>query len=159
MGLEVALPVPPPNHSSPLAPKTRQESVPSTSHETCVVEFVGTIEGLMNKLPLASAGRPQATAPPTQANQTWETLCALAPCYGLAWAVEESLGPGESVTLTSTPDSYWGPNTVWPGAFAAGTSDLYLYVDSYSTGGEASGAVAESDEGNNRAERHWGAGE
>jgi uncharacterized repeat protein (TIGR01451 family) len=95
------------------------------------------------------------SSPPAQANQTWESLCALTPCYGLAWGVEATLAPGESVTLTSTPGSYWAPNTVWPGSFAPGTSDLYLYVDSYSTGGEASGAVPESEEGNNRTELHF----
>jgi hypothetical protein len=92
--------------------------------------------------------------PPTQANQAWDALCALSPCYGLAWQVAATLQAGQSLTLTSTPGSYWAPNTIWPGYFAGGTADLYLYVDSYSTGGSPAGAVLESDETNNRAERH-----
>jgi hypothetical protein len=44
-------------------------------------------------------------------------------------------------------------NSVWPGWFAAGTSDLYAYADSFNPG-VAAGAVAESSETNNRAELH-----
>ena len=40
--------------------------------------------------------------------------------------------------------------TVWPGFFASGTTDLYIYADSWNPG-VASGAVIESNEGNNRA--------
>ena len=61
------------------------------------------------------------------------------------------LAPGQSVTLSSLslPVGY----SIWPGYFAAGTSDLYAYADSYNPG-VASGAIAESDESNNRAELH-----
>jgi hypothetical protein len=94
------------------------------------------------------------SSPPTQGNQPWDTLCSLSPCYGLAWRVDSTLSPGESLTLTSTADSYWVPNTIWPGYFAGGTSDLYLFVDSFSNPSSPSGAVLELDEGNNRAELH-----
>lgn len=42
---------------------------------------------------------------------------------------------------------------MWPGWLAIGTSDLYLYVDSYDLAAP-SGAADESDENNNRAELH-----
>jgi hypothetical protein len=84
--------------------------------------------------------------PPTRANQLWNEHCTLSPCYGLAWYVEE-LAPGARVTLTSKtlPAGY----SVWPGGFAAGTTDLYAYADSYNPG-VAAGTVVESDETNNQ---------
>ncbi len=91
---------------------------------------------------------------PTAANQLWNERCGLLPCYGVAWHVTQPLAPGASVTLTSTPASYVGDNTIWPGHFAAGTTDLYVYVDSYSDDGGAGGQVLELSEANNRAELH-----
>ena len=96
--------------------------------------------------------------PPTSPNIPWNETCSLEPCYGIAWFVENDIAPGESLTLTSTSDSYFQPNTIWPGYFASGTTDLYLYVDSWnrdtSTGnGSPYGAVRESDETNNRSEQ------
>ena len=64
------------------------------------------------------------------------------------------MAPGQSVTLSSAPGSFYGPNSNWPGHFASGTSDLYLFVDSYDPGGSPAGLVVETNEGNNRAERH-----
>jgi MBG domain/CARDB len=93
------------------------------------------------------------STPPTDTNQRWDTLCSSRPCYGIAWYVRQTIEPGQSITLTSTPDSYYGPNTIWRGAFAEGTKDLYLYVDSWNPG-VATGAVDELDETNNRAEYH-----
>jgi len=91
------------------------------------------------------------SSPPTAANQIWSTRCALTPCFGMAWEVVSGLAPGQSITLSSLslPAGY----SIWPGYFAAGSSDLYAYADSYKPG-VASGAVAESDETNNRAELH-----
>jgi len=94
------------------------------------------------------------SSPPTQANQTWDTRCGMTSCYGIAWYVTQTLAPGESIVLTSTPDSYEAVYTRWPGWFASGTTDLYLYVDTYSDDGSSSGAVLESNETNNRAEWH-----
>jgi hypothetical protein len=87
------------------------------------------------------------SSPPTTANQIWNTRCALTPCFGMAWEVAGGLAPGQSITLSSLslPLGY----SVWPGSFAAGSSDLYAYADSYNPGVVA-GAVAESDEGNNQ---------
>ncbi|MEM7346282.1 MAG: CARDB domain-containing protein [Chloroflexota bacterium] len=90
------------------------------------------------------------TAPPIAANTLWNHTCGLTPCYGLAWGVANGLAPGQTLTLTSTPDSYSTLDTVWPGSFAAGTSDLHLYVDSWNPG-IATGAVIESNEYNNSA--------
>lgn len=90
---------------------------------------------------------------PAPSGQTWNKLCTLSPCYGIAWFVEQPLHPGESVTLTSTPGSYSIPYTYWPGSFAAGTSDLYLLVDSWNPN-TSTGAIPESDESNNLAELH-----
>jgi len=87
------------------------------------------------------------SSPPTVANVTWHQRCGMKPCFGLAWQVPDGLRAGESVTLTSTqfPPGY----SIWPGWFAAGTTDLYLYVDSYNPP-FAYGAVPESSEGNNQ---------
>jgi hypothetical protein len=85
--------------------------------------------------------------PPTTATQLWHEHCALTPCHGLAWYVEE-LAPGAHATLTSRqfPVGY----SIWPGWLAAGTTDLYAYVDTYNPG-VAAGIVLESDEANNQA--------
>jgi len=93
------------------------------------------------------------SVPPTDTNQPWNKRCGLNPCYGIAWYISGTVEPGQSITLTSTPDSYRAPNTRWAGMFAKGTSDLYLYVDSWNPG-VTIGAVAEIDETNNRAEYH-----
>ena len=55
--------------------------------------------------------------------------------------------PGARITLTSK--ALLAGYSVWPGFFAAGTTDLYVYADSYSPGVMA-GAVAESEEANNQ---------
>jgi hypothetical protein len=91
------------------------------------------------------------SAPPTEANQPWNTRCGMQPCFGLVWEVAGGLAPGQSVVLSSRnlPAGY----SVWPGYFASGTSDIYVYADSYDPG-VAAGAVAERDEANNRAELH-----
>jgi hypothetical protein len=69
----------------------------------------------------------------------------------MAWEVVSGLAPGQSITLSSLslPAGY----SIWPGYFAAGSSDLYAYADSYKPG-MMGGAAAESDETNNRAELH-----
>ncbi|MBA3471087.1 MAG: integrin [Herpetosiphonaceae bacterium] len=90
--------------------------------------------------------------PPTAPNTPWNQTCTLSPCTGIAWVIP-ALAPGDHVTLTSTVGSYADDYTIWPGFFIAGTTDLYLYVDSYNEG-NASGAVVERDEQNNRAEIH-----
>jgi uncharacterized repeat protein (TIGR01451 family) len=88
---------------------------------------------------------------PTAADQLWNTRCGLTPCFGMAWQVVGGLAPGQSITLSSLslPAGY----SIWPGYFAAGTSDLYAYADSYNPG-VAAGAAAESNEANNRGELH-----
>lgn len=90
---------------------------------------------------------------PTGPGLLWNEACGLFPCYGLTWQVPAGLAPGESVTLTSTPDSYDVERSLWTGYFAPGTSDLYLFVDSWNPGSPV-GAVLELDETNNRSERH-----
>ncbi len=92
-------------------------------------------------------------------NRPWNEICGLTPCYGIAWYVDQVLQPGQSITLTSTPDSYYGENTVWPGSFAAGTSVLYVLVDSWNRSGDSStgdpnGSVIEADENNNLAQQN-----
>jgi VCBS repeat-containing protein len=84
--------------------------------------------------------------PPTIANQPWNGHCALTPCYGLAWYVQD-LAPDARVTLTSKQLA--AGYSIWPGWLAAGTTDLYAYADTYNPG-EPAGAVAESDETNNQ---------
>ena len=97
------------------------------------------------------------TTPPTTANLPWNETCgAKQPCYGLAWLVP-GLAPGASITLTSDAGSFAAANSNWNATLAAGTSDIYLYADSWnrddtSGGRVAEGAVRESSETNNRAE-------
>jgi hypothetical protein len=90
---------------------------------------------------------------PNHANIQWSDHCTLAPCYGIAWYVPAGLNPGDSILLTSTPDSYEVDQTFWIGRFAPGTTDLYLYVDSYNPG-FAEGIVLEHNEDNNMFEMH-----
>ncbi len=93
--------------------------------------------------------------PPVGPNDPWNATgnCTLKPCYGIVWFVAGGLAPGQSVTLVSVPSSYDAQRTVWPGAFASGSSDLYVFVDSWNPT-VATGAVTEFDETNNRAEIH-----
>jgi hypothetical protein len=93
------------------------------------------------------------SAPPERANTIWSDYCSLDPCLGISWYVATGLEPGQSIKLTSTYGSYADGYTVWPGYFVNGTTDLYLYVDSWNPG-VPTGAVAESYEDNNRAELH-----
>jgi hypothetical protein len=87
---------------------------------------------------------------PVAPNTPWNNVCSLRPCFGLAWRVP-ALEPGASVILTSAKGSYAVGYTNWQGWFANGTTDLYVYVDSWNSL-SPTGAVAESDETNNRAE-------
>jgi hypothetical protein len=93
------------------------------------------------------------TVIPATANIPWESVCGMQPCFGIAWYVQDGLAGGQSITLTSTPASYYGLNTRWEGFFARGTTDMYVYVDSWN-GSVANGAVNERNESNNRAELH-----
>jgi hypothetical protein len=104
------------------------------------------------------------SAPPAGPNVPWNAVSS----YGIAWYIPAPLGPGQSLTLTSVPGGYCAPptqsgsipgaycnaNTIWPGWFTSGAKDLYLFVDSWNPT-VATGAVTESDETNNRAERHF----
>lgn len=89
--------------------------------------------------------------PPTVANVRWDTVCGMRPCYGIAWYVDQALAPGETIRLTSTPGAFAALQSRWFGSFAAGTRDLYVYVDSYNPPAPL-GAVEESNEFNNRAQ-------
>ncbi|HEU5098492.1 MAG TPA: CARDB domain-containing protein, partial [Roseiflexaceae bacterium] len=94
------------------------------------------------------------TTPPTGANQPWDKSCGGRRCdEGIAWYVDQLLAPGQSITLTSTPGSYYAKNTAWNSSFNTGLLNLYLYVDSWNPG-TPTGAVHESNEANNRFELH-----
>jgi len=95
-------------------------------------------------------------------NDPWNKVCGLSPCYGIAWYVSGGLSPGASIILRSDcadpaqyphEPCYGSQYSVWPGHFAGGTSDLYLYVDSWNRT-VPSGGVGESNETNNMSERH-----
>ncbi len=95
-------------------------------------------------------------------NDPWNLVCGLSPCYGLAWYVPGGLAPGASATLRSDCSDaatyphepcYGSLYSVWPGHFAGGTSDLYLFVDSWNRT-VSSGGVREGSETNNLSERH-----
>ncbi len=94
-------------------------------------------------------------------NDPWNNVCGLSPCYGIAWYVSGGLGPGASITLRSDcadparyprEPCYGSQYSIWPGHFASGSRDLYLYVDSWNRT-VPSGGVLESDETNNLSER------
>jgi hypothetical protein len=91
------------------------------------------------------------STPPTTPNVRWNDVCGISPCYGIAWYVNQSLAPGQSITLTSAPGQFAGPQSIWPGSFASGTNALYVYVDSYNPP-VPTGAVVESNETNNSAQ-------
>ncbi len=98
--------------------------------------------------------------PPVVPNNPWNEVCTMDPCYGVAWFVSQPVEPGQSVTLTTTPQSYFRENTRWVGFFPRGTQDVYAYVDSWNrdaAGNAVSpfGAVYEVSETNNRAELHY----
>ncbi|HYF64985.1 MAG TPA: CARDB domain-containing protein, partial [Herpetosiphonaceae bacterium] len=86
-------------------------------------------------------------------NRKWYDICSTNPCLGIAWAIRQSLAPGESVTVTSTVESYSPGHTIWHGWLPAGTTDLYLLVDSWNAGNPLA-AVAESNENDNLSELH-----
>lgn len=90
---------------------------------------------------------------PETSNIIWNNVCALTPCSGIVWGVKDGLAAGQSITLTSNIGSYAADYSIWPGYFVSGTTDLYLYVDSWNPN-VASGAVVESNETNNRADIH-----
>lgn len=97
--------------------------------------------------------------PPDASGILWNETCSLAPCFGIVWQVE-TLQPGDTATLSntttlrSTPASYYTPYTRWPGWFASGTTDIYVYADSWDGTGDATGGVTELNEENNRGELH-----
>jgi hypothetical protein len=66
-------------------------------------------------------------------NIIWNKTCTLTPCFGIGWPVPNGLAPGASVTLSSAvvPPGY----SVWPGYFAAGTTDIYVLADSFNPNG------------------------
>jgi hypothetical protein len=92
------------------------------------------------------------SVPPATSGTPWNAVCGLTPCFGLVWVVP-ALASGQQITLSSAAESYAQPYTIWPGWFAQGTADLYLYVDSWNPGAP-DGAVVESSESNNRSELH-----
>ncbi len=91
---------------------------------------------------------------PSTSGILWHTTCSIDPCFGIVWKVE-TLDPDNTVTVSntitvqSTPDSYYTDYTKWPGWFASGTTDLYVYVDSWGGSGDGDGGVIELDEQNN----------
>lgn len=85
-----------------------------------------------------------------QVNDVWQNLCGSVPCVGATWPVTTSIPPGGRITLSSVAVA---PRySAWSGRLPAGTSEIAVYVDSWNTVG-TDGAVGESDETNNHAQR------
>jgi hypothetical protein len=122
-----------------------------TAGEPVVIQVTITNRGSATANPFWVDLYLNPSSPPTAANQTWNTRCGMPPCFGIAWQVTNQLAPGQSITLSS--QNLTGDYSTWKGWFATGTTDLYVYADSYNPV-VATGAVAESDETNNRAEIH-----
>jgi uncharacterized repeat protein (TIGR01451 family) len=91
---------------------------------------------------------PQTT--PTSATPTlkWDENCGIDPCFAVIWYVDEAIGPGESIVLNSDEGNYNVQHTRWPGWFASGTTEVYLYVDAWSDN-NSRGQIGESNETNN----------
>jgi len=95
--------------------------------------------------------------PPTAANVRWNQTCGtsnVSYCFGLAWQISQTLQAGQSVTLKSlaTGNGHFDiDSSRWQGWFANGTTDLYVYADSWNPT-VVYGANQETDETNNRAE-------
>jgi parallel beta-helix repeat protein len=83
-------------------------------------------------------------------NRTWNLVCSLTPCYGIAWGVAQPLQPGQSITIRSTIDSFAAGHSNWRGAFASGTNQIVVFADSYNRAGAAGGMI-ETNENNNTA--------
>lgn len=82
------------------------------------------------------------------ASTSWQDVSS----YGITWYVTEPIEPGESITLTSTPEDYLISHTDWQGSFRVDAQDLYLYVDVWSRDDQppsSSGSVPETNEDNN----------
>jgi len=88
---------------------------------------------------------------PTRTNILWQATCTLVPCYGIAWPFPAGLLPAQTICVESIPGDYNSVQTSWTGSFAPGTTDLYLYVDSWDPDDSTNeyGAVLESHETNN----------
>src|SRR5262249_45412482 len=97
--------------------------------EPVEVRGAGENQGSASARPLRVGLYITPSSPPTAANQVWNNRCGLTPCFGMAWQVTSELAPGQSVTLSSQslPAGY----SNWRGYFAAGTSDVYVYADSF----------------------------
>jgi hypothetical protein len=127
---------------------------PIVEHKQVVVTVTVTNQGNALADPFWVDFYVNPSVPPTAANQPWDKSCGARRCeQGIAWYVDKTLAPGESITLTSTPGSYYAKNTVWNGSFDTSFLNLYLYADSWNPG-VPTGAVYESNETNNRAEFH-----
>ncbi len=85
-------------------------------------------------------------AQPPRLNQQWQQNCGLFPCQGVTWLITTSIAPQESLVLRSTPASYAPEFTIWAGSFITGTTDLYVFVDSFGDSDEF-GAVNEGATG------------
>ncbi len=128
--------------------------------EAVEIKVTVTNEGYATASPFWADLYINPSEPPNAPNQLWDLRCSLTPCFGITWKVDEYLERGESVTLTSTPDSFDPDLTRWNGWFAKDTSDLYLYVDSWSCEDwdnkdcDPMGAMVELDEHNNQDALH-----
>jgi hypothetical protein len=83
-------------------------------------------------------------------NRTWNNNCSLQPCYGLAWAVKNSLAPNESITLTSNIGGFEESHSIWPGWLAVGSNEVVVLADSYNPGSTV-GASGDEITANNMA--------
>jgi hypothetical protein len=115
--------------------------------EFVVLNVVVKNQGLGTSVPTWVDLYINPSIPPSAANTRWSDVCKLRPCFGLAWAIP-ALAPGEEITLTSEVGNYAVGYSIWHGWFAAGTTDLYVYVDSWDDS-SIQGAAVESDETNN----------
>ena len=87
---------------------------------------------------------------PPALNLPWQNTCAQTPCFGVAWPVERSLAPGESITLTTAPGAFPADYSSWAGWLPAGTTDLYVLADSWAPGSPI-GASGDRSTANNLA--------
>jgi hypothetical protein len=147
----VTKPAPPPDLVGSFSLSPNQNNF--TAGEPVTITVVVTNQGGTTTGPFWVDFYINPSSAPTMANQIWSERCGLNPCFGLAWFVPNGLAAGQSITLSSQAGQFPTAYSRWLGWLASGTSDVYLYVDSWNPP-MPTGAVLESDESNNRSEQH-----
>ncbi|NJK82232.1 MAG: hypothetical protein HC914_21210, partial [Chloroflexaceae bacterium] len=107
-----------------------------TTNDSVQIEVIITNQG---ELPSRAAFWVDLSINPAETprqNLRWEENCGTTACQGIAWGITGTLEVSETLVLRSDSDSSGTSNgieraTNWNGQFAAGTTDLYVFVDAW----------------------------